>query len=148
MPIKINLTRNDELAFKFHEVAQKPAASMNHDDTLYMAQAVLISSFSSAHSWQTYKCLVDKDVERLRSATVKDEYLQSEASKWKRVRSVDISEVAQAEINDTLFSIWLTFNTSKDKKIIYRDAWYTLKKEFNKECDGHLNVMSGATLRA
>ena len=144
MPTKINLTRNDELALKFHEVSLKPEGTITSDDVVKVAEAVLISSFSSAHSWQTYKCIVNKDSNTLRSQVVKDEYLQAEAWKWKKVRSVDISEVAQTDMPDMLFSVWLTFNTSKDKKIIYRDAWYRLKQAFNTECDGRANMISSA----
>ena len=50
----------------------------------------------------------------------------------------------QTDIPDMLFSVWLTFNTNKDKKILYRDAWYTLKRAFNTECDGHINMTSSA----
>ena len=142
MPTKINLTRNDELALKFHEVSLKPEGTITSDDAVRVAEAVLISSFSSAHSWQTYKCIVNKDSNTLRSQVVKQEYIQAESWKWKKVRSVDISEVSQTDIPDMLFSVWLTFNTSKEKKLLYRDAWYKLKKEFNTECDGHINMMS------
>ena len=144
MPTKINLTRNDELALKFHEVSLKPAGTINSEDAIRVAEAVLISSFSSAHSWQTYKCIVNKDSNMLRSQVVKDEYLQAESWKWKKVRSVDISEVAQTDMPDMLFSVWLTFNTNKDKKLLYRDAWYRLKKEFDTECDGHADMISRA----
>ena len=144
MPTKINLTRNDELALKFHEVSLKPAGTITSDDAIRVAEAVLITSFSSAHSWQTYKCIVNKDSNLLRSPVVKEEYLQAESWKWKKVRNMDISEVAQTDIPDMLFSVWLTFNTNKDKKILYRDAWYTLKRAFNTECDGHINMTSSA----
>jgi hypothetical protein len=142
MPTKINLTRNDELVSMFREVSLKPEASITSGDAIRIAEAVLISSFSSAHSWQTYKCIISKNPNSLRSPIVKEEYVQAEKWKWKKVRSTDINEVAQIEMPEMLFSAWLNFNAVKEKKTIYREAWCKLRQELNTECDGHINMVS------
>lgn len=134
MPIKINMTKNDVLAIQFHSVSQK-SGEMSIDDQISIAQAVLVASFSSAHSWKTYNAVVSKDMEKIRSFDVRNEFVEAENRNWKHVRNMDIKEVAEIEINDSLFSIWLTFNAEKSKWRIYRDAWNKLKCEFDKECD-------------
>jgi hypothetical protein len=135
MPIKYNLTKNDILAGKFHQLTQRKNGSSSEDDDLLMAAATLIASFSSAHSWQTYKHISSMDMDGLRCTEVKTEYLSAEQERWKHVSTRDIDEVARMNITPSLFSIWLCFNIDKSKKKLYKDAWDLLTSEFEKECD-------------
>ncbi len=137
MPIKFNITKHDVLAGKFHQLVQKTSGSnIAPDDSLLHAQATLIASFSPGHSWQTNRSLMERDMERLRSSQeVKNEYAAAKASRWKMVNSKDIQEVSQMSIPDSLFSVWLAFNTEREKRETYRSAWTTLQSEFNDECD-------------
>lgn len=138
MPIKYNLTKNDILASKFHQLSQKNIAELSDhpsQEDLLQAQAILIASFSSSHSWQTFKCITEMNMERLRSNDIKSEYQSAKTERWKHVTTRDIEEVAKMNITPSLFSIWLSFNTERERKQTYRSAWDLLVGEFQKECD-------------
>jgi len=136
MPIKYNLTKNDILAGKFHQIAQKKDDASSGQDDLIRAAATLIAAFSSTHSWQTFKCLSERDMEKLRSSyDIKTEYSSAKANRWKMVGTRDIEEVARMNINQTLFSVWLSFNTERNSHETYKAAWSMLNREFQKECD-------------
>jgi hypothetical protein len=137
MPIKFNITKHDMLAGEFHQLVQRTnGGTIAGDDSLLHAQATLIASFSPGHSWQTHRSLLEKDTDRLRtSQEVKNEYAAAKGSRWKMVNSKDIQEVSQMRIPDSLFSVWLAFNTERDKRDTYRTAWTNLHAEFDEECD-------------
>jgi hypothetical protein len=147
MPIKFNITKHDILASKFHQLAQKAnGTSFSGDDELIHAQATLVASFSPRHAWQTNRALISRDTERLRaSPEVKTEYMEAKKSRWKMVDPKDLQEVAQMNLPDSLFSVWLAFNTEKDRRDVYRTAWTNLNREFEEECD---NRERTATARA
>ncbi|MDE1866059.1 MAG: hypothetical protein KGH94_05495 [Candidatus Micrarchaeota archaeon] len=151
MPIKFNITKHDVLSGKFRQLVQKyngsEFSSEDVGDGLLHAQATLIASFSPGHSWQTNRALIDRDTERLRSSLeVKNEYTAAKRSRWKMVGSKDIQEVSQMNIADSLFSVWLAFNTEKEMRELYRAAWMGLNKEFQEECDNRERAI-GATAR-
>jgi hypothetical protein len=137
MPIKFNITKHDVLAGRFHQLVQRTnGTALTGDDALLHAQATLIASFSPGHSWQTNRSLLEKDLERLRSSQeIKNEYVAARTLRWKIVGSKDIQEVSQMSIPDGLFSVWLAFNTEKEKRDVYKSAWSNLQKEFREECD-------------
>jgi hypothetical protein len=140
MPIKFNITKHDVLASKFRQLVQRTNGSDfttdDAGDDLLHAQATLIASFSPGHSWQTNRAIIERDSERLRaSPEVKNEYLAAKKSRWKMVGSKDIQEVSQMNMPDSLFSVWLAFNTEKEKREVYRVAWTNLNREFAEECD-------------
>jgi hypothetical protein len=137
MPIKFNITKHDVLAGRFHQLVQKTnGGAITNDDALLHAQATLIASFSPGHSWQTNRSIIERDTERLRaSQEVKNEYAAAKTIRWKQVNSKDIQEVSQMSIPDSLFSVWLAFNTEREKRDMYRVAWTNLQSEFREECD-------------
>jgi hypothetical protein len=137
MPIKFNITKHDVLAGRFHQLVQRVnGAGLDGDDAVLHAQATLIASFSPGHSWQTNRSLLEKDMEKLRSSQeVKNEYAAAKILRWKMVGSKDIQEVSQMNIPDGLFSVWLAFNTEREKMGTYKSAWAGLQKEFREECD-------------
>jgi hypothetical protein len=137
MPIKFNITKHDILASRFHQLIQRSNGGVFvGDDALLHAQATLVASFSPGHSWQTNRSLVERDIERLRSSQeVKNEYAAAKTLRWKMVGSKDIQEVSQMRIPDSLFSVWLAFNTEKERRDVYRTAWADLNREFEEECD-------------
>ncbi|MGI0100652.1 MAG: hypothetical protein ACREBH_02960 [Candidatus Micrarchaeaceae archaeon] len=100
------------------------------------AEATLIASFASSHSWQTYKTMTTGNITELNSIGVKNEYLTARSEKWRRIRNMDIQEVACTNIKDGLFYMWLSVNSDKANRELYRRAWIRLKEEFNEECDG------------
>ena len=149
MPIKFNITKHDVLAGKFRQLSQKAngSAFVGEDDILH-AQATLVASFSPRHAWQTNKAMLDRDSERLQSsAEIKNEYLAAKSSRWKTVDPKDLQEVSQMTIPNSLFSVWLAFNTEKDRRDTYRTAWTNLNKEFQEECDNR-EVATGTAARA
>jgi hypothetical protein len=136
MPIKYNLTKYDLLAERIHELSQKKDASFSKDEETLWAEATLIASFASSHSWQTYKTVIDGNHNILNSPELKHEYAMAKTIKWKNVRNMDIQEVSCANIRDSLFYSWLSANTDKINKELYKKAWVKLKQEFDEECDG------------
>ena len=146
MPIKFNITKHDVLAGRFHQLVQRTNDKVfAGDDALLHAQATLIASFSPGHSWQTNKSLLEKDMERLRaSQEVKNEYAAAKTLRWKMVGSKDIQEVSQMNIPDGLFSVWLAFNTERERRDVYKNAWADLQKEFQEECDRRENPVETA----
>jgi len=149
MPIKFNITKHDVLAGRFRQLAQRAnGIAFAGDDDLLHAQATLVASFSPRHAWQTNKAMLDRDSERLRaSAEIKNEYIAAKSSRWKAVDPKDLQEVSQMCIPDSLFSVWLAFNTEKEKRDTYRTAWTNLNKEFQEECDNR-ELAPGAAARA
>ena len=140
MPIKYNLTKYDRLAQKFHELSQKRSTTSLPnctEDEILKAEAILIASFSSAHSWQTSKMLTGGDILKITSSSeIKTEFAQAESLNWRRITNSNIQDVSRMCINDNTFYAWLAVNVQNGKRNIYKTAWSLLKKEFNEECDG------------
>lgn len=145
MPIKYNLTKYDMLAEKIHELAQKrdpptptskPLRSDAEDEQLLKAQAILIASFCSSHSWETYKTMTEGNTNALNSSRIKDEHTVAKSTKWKQIRNMDIQQVASTNLNG-MFSAWLySISVDKNTRDLYKFAWVKLNAQFNEECDG------------
>jgi hypothetical protein len=145
MPIKYNLTNYDVLAGKIKKVALKGAMHANGgappkqpevesaDDAMLKNMAVLIAAFSSGHSWQTHKSIVDR--EALNKPEIKSEFGDALSSRWKDVSQGDIFELATKKVSDTSFFQWLFFNVDRDKHEDYKLAWQNLSKELAENCD-------------
>ncbi len=136
MPIKYNLTKYDMLAERIHELSQKKDAPFSKDEETLKAEATLIASFASSHSWQTHKTMAEGNPNNFNSSEVKGEYATASATKWKHVRNMDIQEVSCTNIRDSLFYAWLSANADRMNRELYKRAWLKLKQEFNEECDG------------
>jgi len=136
MPIKYNLTKHDILAENIHELLQK-RDPFTTDEEVRRAEAIIIASLSSAHSWQTNKIITDGNVTALlTSSQVRNEHAEARNSKWKLVNNMNIQEVARMNING-MFHMWLNaINVDKQTKDIYKNAWSKLQSEFAAECDG------------
>ncbi len=145
MPIKYNLTTYDMLANQIHKLSIKngsaspvkfdeEARSITEDGDIIRAKAVIIASFSSNLSWQTYKTITT-DPGKLNSIEVKREYDEAVTDKWKRVTNNDVREVATNGIGDNAFSTWLFFNVDKDAHDAYNKAWRLFKSEFSEGCE-------------
>ena len=100
MPIKYNLTKYDLLAEKYHELSQKKD-QFTQDEENIRAQAILIASFSSSHSWNTNRLIMEGNPNLFLNSTdmIIAEHILSKASKWKQVKNTDIQEVARININ-------------------------------------------------
>lgn len=136
MPIKYNLTKYDMLAERIHELSQKRDTPFSKDEETLRAEAILIASFSSSHSWQTYKTIIEGNPNALNSPEIRNECTMAKSEKWKHIRNMDIQEVSCTNIRDSLFYVWLSANSDKLNRETYRRAWLKLKQEFDEECDG------------
>ncbi len=137
MPIKYNLTKYDMLAERIHELSQKKDETFSKDEETLRAEATLIASFASAHSWQTFKTITEGKANEINSAEIKNEHNLAKTVKWKKIRNMDIQEVARTNING-MFSTWLyAISVDKATRETYKNAWNKLvSNEFNEECDG------------
>ena len=138
MPIKYNLTKNDILADMFHKLAQRKSADFSDDENQIRAMATIIASFSSGHSWQTYRCVIRRDLSSFNSDGARSEFEAAQESRWKGVTNRDILEVSQLNISDTVFFRWLSAHMGpmdRDKRQTYVLAWNRLQDEFRKDCD-------------
>jgi hypothetical protein len=141
MPIKYNLTKYDMLAEKIHDLASKKD-TFSKDEEALRAEATLIASFASSHSWQTYKLMTEGNANAiLSSPEIKSEHLLARNDKWKHIKNMDIQQVACTNING-MFFIWLTsINVDKNSRDAYRYAWAKLKSDlFEEECDGGISM--------
>ena len=136
MPIKYNLTKYDMLAEEIHEIAHKKDDQYSRDKEITQAEATLIASFASSHSWQTHKVISNGNINALNSNEIRNEFFVAENESWKHIRNMDIQEVACMNIKDGLFYMWLSVNCTKLNKDLYKQAWLKLKEEFNEVCDG------------
>jgi hypothetical protein len=135
MPIKYNLTKYDMLSTRIKKVSVKrPPLQMSNEERSIMIKAVLIASFSSGHSWQTYRTITAPG-SSLNNPEIKKEYSEALTSKWRTITPFDIVEVSTANIQDGTFSEWLLFNVNRDYHEEYKHAWSELKSEFSKDCD-------------
>ena len=137
MPIKYNLTRYDTLASKIKKVSlKKDPSSMTKDEMGTMLKAVLIASFASGHSWQTYKYMTSANGNGgVRSPELKKEFIESLNQKWKMITPFDIGEISTLNISDTSFSAWLFTNVDKEYHEDFNEAWRELKAELSEACD-------------
>ena len=134
MPIKYNLTKYYILSTRIKKVSLKKAAIVfTADDRTTMIKAILIASFASGHSWQTFRSLTQGLP--MRNPEIKKEFADAVASKWKSITPFDIVEVSTTNVSDSVFSEWLFFNVEKDFHQEYKDAWSNLKNEFEEDCD-------------
>ncbi|MCL4403306.1 MAG: hypothetical protein M1500_03915 [Candidatus Marsarchaeota archaeon] len=146
MPIKYNLTTYDMLANKIHKLSVKNSSAISpakydgesgvtvEDGNIILAKAVIIASFSSNLSWQTYNAIIT-DPSRLNVPEIRREYEEAASEKWKRVTNNDVREVATKGISDNAFSTWLFYNVDKSAHETYKKAWKLFKSEFSEGCE-------------
>lgn len=138
MPIKYNLTKYDIISSQIKKITAKKGSNgdgADPEDKKTMLKAVLIASFSSGHSWQTYKAATSSTPMAFNKPEIKKEYVDSVTSKWKTITPFDIDEVSKSQISDNAFSEWLFFNVGKEDHESYKEAWDDLKMDFNDSCD-------------
>lgn len=136
MPIKYNLTKYDMLSTKIKKVSVKKSANeMSKEEDSTMLKAILIASFASGHSWQTYRMLTSPASDSFNKPEIKKEYAEALSSKWRLITPFDIVEVSTTNIPETTFSEWLFFNVERNSHPDYKSAWKELKTDFNEDCD-------------
>ncbi len=137
MPIKYNLTKYDMLSTKIKKAAaaKKVAPQLTREDQNTMLKAVIIASFASGHSWQTYRALTSKGPVSLNNSEIRKEFAEAVTSKWRLINPFDIVEVSTTNISDSAFSQWLFFNVDKSYHDEYKKAWKELQSDFDEDCD-------------
>ncbi len=144
MPIKYNLTKYDILANRIHKLSLKglrngtsadpvETEDVGEDEQLKTI-AIILASFTSSHSWQTYRC-IEQQADGFNSEIVKSEYLEAVKERWKHVTSSDVSELANLKVSDSDFHRWLFFNVGNNDQEKYKEAWSELKETLSEPCD-------------
>jgi len=136
MPIKYNLTKYDLVAEQIHDLSQKKDVPFSNDEETLKALAIISTSLSPSHSWQTSRTISEGNINLLNSPEVRNECNMAMSGGWKRLRNTDIQEVSRMNIKDNTFHMWLAANANKLDKDTYKAAWVRLKAIFNEECDG------------
>ena len=126
MPVKRSITWADIQVGEIRRISQKKDSDFDAQDKLNRDMAVLIASFSSCHSWQTRRHIMER-ANGFNSPEVKEEYNQAKANRWKQVSVFDIGELAREPIPDNMFSEWLFFSVDKKEHKSYRETWETLQ---------------------
>ena len=93
--------------------------------------AVIVASFSSGYSWNTYKALTRGSCHDLKSDDIKNEFGRAKDEMWKKVNSFDIREILQKNISQTKFMNWLYYNVKNEEHKQYKNAWFNLEKILN-----------------
>ncbi|MCL4373476.1 MAG: hypothetical protein M1360_00005 [Candidatus Marsarchaeota archaeon] len=140
MPIKYNLMNYDVIANSIHKLQAKNESEYAQDELNLRALGVLIASFSSSFSWQTYK-RISEGAPISAAQELKDEFESARKSNWKHIRNVDVQEVVRTfgsmskPARDKIFFDWLFFNVDKSMHEQLKQAWGALEKNLTVECD-------------
>jgi len=89
--------------------------------------AALVASFSSSHSWKTYKYLHDGG--ELDKDAIITEANAAFSEGWKSITETDVEEVVNSNIGDYLISTWLFYAVEKEKRDYYKSLLEEMKKE-------------------
>jgi len=135
LPIKYNLTKFDVLANKVKKITQSRNHKMTDEDITTIIKAIIIASFASGHSWKTHKTITTTKQLSNNIEEIAEEYREAKENKWRLITPFDIAEVAEKNIDNSLFSQWLYFCVDKNERERYLNAWQGLQKEFNEACD-------------
>ena len=140
MPIKYNLTKFDKIAERIQSVAAKETQCnpgdyiLTEEESIVKIEAVIMTALCSSFSYQTSKSISDGAVD-LGNELVKEDHRLAREGRWRRLRNLDIQEVASMNIKDGNFYQWLHYNVNKEEQDIYKRAWEDLKTKFNEACD-------------
>jgi len=135
LPIKYNLTKFDVLANKVKKITQSRNHEITDEDRATIIKAIIIASFASGHSWKTHKTITTTKQLSNYIEEIAEEYREAKENKWRLITPFDIAEVAEKNIDNSLFSQWLYFCVDKNERDRYLNAWQGLQKEFNEACD-------------
>jgi len=135
LPIKYNLTKFDVLANKVKKITQSRNHEITDEDITTIIKAIIIASFASGHSWKTHKTITTTKQLSNNIEEIAEEYREAKENKWRLITPFDIAEVAEKNIDNSLFSQWLYFCVDKNERERYLNAWQGLQKEFNEACD-------------
>jgi hypothetical protein len=134
MPFKHNLTKFNIFSDSVHKIAKKSKITENEKRIAIMA--IIIASFSSAHSWKTSKSIATNRMININDVSIKQEYEDAKTIKWKKINSNDIKEIANQNIPDTTFSRWMLSYVDKTEHEDYKQAWSIIKKSItDTNCD-------------
>ena len=134
MPFKHNLTKFNIFSDNVRKIAKK--SKITENERRIMTMAIIIASFSSAHSWKTSKSIVADRMIDIKDISIKQEYENAKAIKWKNISSSDIKEIANQGIRDSMFSRWMLSYVDKEEHENYKQAWSMIKNNItDTNCD-------------
>ncbi|MCL4381098.1 MAG: hypothetical protein M1331_02805 [Candidatus Marsarchaeota archaeon] len=134
MPFKHNLTKFNILSDSVRKIAKK--GKLTENEKRIATMAIIIASFSSAHSWKTSKSIAANRLIDINNTGIKQEYEEAKSVKWKMVSSSDIKEMANQGICDNTFSRWMLSYVDKKEHGNYEEAWARIKERItNSNCD-------------
>ncbi len=134
MPFKHNLTKFNIFSDNVHKIAKK--SKITENERRIMTMAIIIASFSSAHSWKTSKSIVADRMIDIKDISIKQEYENAKTIKWKKISSSDIKEIANQGIRDSMFSRWMLSYVNKEEHENYKQAWSMIKNNItDTNCD-------------
>ena len=134
MPFKHNLTKFNIFSDNVHKIAKK--SKITENERRIMTMAIIIASFSSAHSWKTSKSIVADRMIDIKDISIKQEYENAKTIKWKKISSSDIKEIANQGIRDSMFSRWMLSYVDKEEHENYKQAWSMIKNNItDTNCD-------------
>jgi len=140
MPIKYNLMNYDIIANNIHKIQAKDDSELSDNERRVKTLGVLIASFSSSFSWQTYKRVIDGG-NMTGVQGIKEEFEIARKSNWKQVRNTDVQEVVRTfstmpkASRDRIFFDWLFLYTDREMHEQLKYAWSELEKDLKSECD-------------
>ena len=134
MPFKHNLTKFNIFSDNVRKIAKK--SKITENERRIMTMAIIIASFSSAHSWKTSKSIVADRMIDIKDISIKQEYENAKTIKWKKISSSDIKEIANQGIRDSMFSRWMLSYVNKEEHENYKQAWSMIKNNItDTNCD-------------
>ncbi len=134
MPFKHNLTKFNIFSDNVRKIAKK--SKITENERRIMTMAIIIASFSSSHSWKTSKSIVADRMIGIKDISIKQEYENAKAIKWKNISSSDIKEIANQGIRDSMFSRWMLSYVDKEEHENYKQAWSMIKNNItDTNCD-------------
>ncbi|MGC8687448.1 MAG: hypothetical protein ACP5RM_01975 [Candidatus Micrarchaeia archaeon] len=145
MPIKYNLMNYDIIANNIHKLQSKNESNFDDKDKVTKGVGIIIASFSSSFSWQTYKSISDGAAINLDKQEIKEEFQNAVKTNWKNIRNVDVQEVVRIfsampeETRERIFNTWLFLNAGKDYHDTLKSAWAKLEENLKAEASDSSN---------
>jgi hypothetical protein len=145
MPIKYNLMNYDIIANNIHKLQSKNESNFDYNDKVTRGIGIIIASFSSSFSWQTYKSISEGVNIDLDKQEIKEEFQNAAKTNWKNVRNVDVQEVVRIfsampkETRERIFNTWLFLNAGKDYHDTLKNAWAKLEENLKAEASDSEN---------
>ncbi|MGC8538478.1 MAG: hypothetical protein ACP5MK_01255 [Candidatus Micrarchaeia archaeon] len=101
---------------------------LDKEDLSKIQTAKVVAALSSNHSWRTYRFM--HDGEEFDKEKISEEAKDAFESGWKEINEFDIEEVANLNVEEQKFSLWLYYAVDKELREEVRQSFNTLKELF------------------